>query len=141
MEETGYYPLGAEHDSNAPYNQHGQDSRQFDVTISQTLSKNTKVNTNDYTLEETWDDDFGKGLSVNTEDTDWKQAYQNNHETVESLLSIFSGMLKDRLKSLVSIGAELQFISHSDRREIKRLQYLIKECDGWCVDDFEVIEG
>ena len=39
MTESGYYPPGAEHDPNAPWNQEELPEREIEVTVSVTLSK------------------------------------------------------------------------------------------------------
>ena len=56
MIESGYYPMGAEFDKNAPYNQVEPEPLEIEVTVSVTLSKTMKIKVNDY-LEEIEDDD------------------------------------------------------------------------------------
>lgn len=48
--ESGYYPPGAEHDPNAPYNQVDLPEREIEVLVSVTLSKTVKVRVNDYRI-------------------------------------------------------------------------------------------
>ena len=43
MTESGYYPPGAEHDPNAPWNQEELPEREIEVTVSVTLSKTVKI--------------------------------------------------------------------------------------------------
>ena len=43
MIESGYYPPGAEHDPNAPWNQVDPEPRKVEVTVSITLSKTVEV--------------------------------------------------------------------------------------------------
>lgn len=59
--ESGYYPPGAEHDPNAPYNQVDLPEREIEVLVSVTLSKTVKVQVNDYKVEVDADED-GKCL-------------------------------------------------------------------------------
>ena len=59
MTESGYYPMGAEFDKNAPYNQVEPEPLEIEVTVSVTLSKTMKIKVNDY-LEEIEDDEEGK---------------------------------------------------------------------------------
>lgn len=48
--ESGYYPPGAEHDINAPYNQAVLPAREVEVLVSVTLSKTVKVRVDDYKI-------------------------------------------------------------------------------------------
>ena len=58
MTESGYYPMGAEFDKNAPYNQVEPEPLEIEVTVSVTLSKTMKIKVNDY-LEEIEEDEEG----------------------------------------------------------------------------------
>ena len=51
MAESGYYPAGAEHDPNAPWNQEDIPEREVEVTVSVTLSKTLKIKVSDYTVD------------------------------------------------------------------------------------------
>ena len=51
MAESGYYPAGAEHDPNAPWNQEDIPEREVEVTVSVTLSKTLKIEVSDYTVD------------------------------------------------------------------------------------------
>lgn len=132
------YPAGAD-TPDAPWNQSEPSKRDFEVTIIQTLSKNVTVSTSDYAEEEDWDDDLGKCMSVDTTDTNWRLAYQENHETIESLLTEFAEMLRVQIESLES-DVEIDIASPKDKQYLKRLKYLKSECENWCVDDFEVVQ-
>lgn len=57
--ESGYYPPGAEHDPNAPYNQVDQPEKEIEVLVSVTLSKTVKVRVNDYKVVDCGKDDDG----------------------------------------------------------------------------------
>lgn len=48
MRESGYYPAGAEHDPNAPYNQVEAPERTFDIGIVQTFHIGAKVISTEY---------------------------------------------------------------------------------------------
>ncbi len=127
MIESGYYPPGAEFDPRAPWNEQEVPERQFDVCISQTLSKSTRVTTNDYVPEVDQDED-GVYESADTSDTDWKEAYKNEHLTPLQLIEKFKEFLTKHLPDLVGI---------SGFKEFKRL---IKECEGWVEDELTVLE-
>ena len=87
MIESGYYPPGAEFDPNAPYNQVELPKREFEVTISQTLSKPVTVFTNDYNLEIDCDED-GKYEALDTSDTAWKDVYEDEYHTPAQLIQM-----------------------------------------------------
>ena len=128
MIESGYYPLGAEFDPSAPWNEQEVPERQFDVCISQTLSKSTSVTTNDYVPEVDQDEDGYHDYS-DTSDTDWKEAYKNEHFTPLQLIGEFKDFLTKHLPDPIV-----------DVKEFRRFKYLIGECEGWIEDETEVIE-
>ena len=126
MSSLGGYPIGAEHDSSAPYNQKDTSVKEFDVVISQTLSKSTTVYTNDY-KEEVDEDEEGKRLVTNTSDTNWLEAYKENHLTLPNLLKSVREILKDNLRK-------------SKWDEKKNLKFYIDELSNWVEDEIEVVK-
>ena len=127
MYDNYNYPLGAD-TSYAPWNEQEVHKRQFDVCISQTLSKSTRVTTNDYVPEVDQDEDGYHDYS-DTSDTDWKRAYKNEHLTPLHLISEFKDFLTKHLPdSLIDI------------KGFRRFKYLIEECEGWIEDETEVVE-
>ena len=60
MIESGYYPIGAEFDPKAPYNEEIIPDKEVEVTISVTLSKTVKITVNDYTIDEEGYCDFSE---------------------------------------------------------------------------------
>lgn len=135
MIESGYYPPGAEFDPNAPYNQVDPPEHEFGITISQTLSKSTSVCTTDYNYECDADED-GVYTNYNTEDTNWDAAYKDEHLTIEQLLDVLKNMCVLE-KSVLEAKLEKDIAT---KNRIRKLDYYISECDGWCVDETEVIE-
>lgn len=126
MSSLGGYPMGAEHDSSAPYNQKDTSVKEFNVVISQTLSKSTTVYTNDY-KEEVDEDEEGKRLVTNTSDTNWLEAYKENHLTLPNLLKNVREILKDNLRK-------------SKWDEKKNLKFYIDELSNWVEDEIEVVK-
>jgi hypothetical protein len=59
MDNYSNYPLGAEHDHNAPWNQKDFEEKDIEVTISVTLSKTVTISVNDYKIEESGLDEEG----------------------------------------------------------------------------------
>ena len=135
--ESGYYPLGAEHDPNAPYNQVDPPEIEFKVTATFSVDKEVTVKTSDYVTEEDWDDDMGKCESIDTSDTDWIAAYQEQHESIEDLLCAFKELLDEHITTMIN---DMQCHIEIDKARLKRFQYLKSECEGWVTHDFEVVE-
>ena len=135
--ESGYYPLGAEHDPNAPYNQVDPPEMEFTVTATFSVDKEVTVKTSDYVAEEDWDDDMGKCESIDTSDTDWIAVYQEQHESIEDLLCAFKELLDEHITTMID---DMQCHIEIDKARLKRFQYLKSECEGWVTHDFEVVE-
>lgn len=116
MIEDGNYPVGAERDPRAPWNDEPVPEKQFYLTVSQTLSKSVLVKTNEYEKE--------------LKDTNWKSIYANTgHYTPLDLISIFKSYLQ-----MVMMG---DFI---DSKTKQRYKHLIEECGRWTNDELEVIQ-
>ena len=113
---------------NTPWNEQEVPEKQFDVCISQTLSKSTSVTTNDYIPEVDQDED-GCYYSSDTSDTDWGKAYKNEHLTPLQLIEKFKEFLTKHLPDPVV-----------DIAEYKKWKKLISECDGWVEDELTVLE-
>lgn len=126
------YPISADI-KDASWNDKRLPEEEFQVTISQTLSKSVKVSTNDYIpgeiyTEREWDGESYCTVthqdSPDTSETNWKDAYKLEHDTPIHLINLFKRILEDRMNI-------------ENMREERR-QYLIEECSNWIEDDFEV---
>ena len=132
MYDNYNYPPGAD-GPDAPWNQEDTPEKEFEVTISQTLSKNTTVSTNDYCPggcypEVECDIDGCHTITCyepdDTSDTDWRAAYKGEHYTPLELINEF----KEMLEKNAPINEE-------------RRKQLIEECMNWIEDELEVCEG
>ena len=121
------YPCGAD-TPYAPWNEQEVPERRFDVCISQTLSKSTRVTTNDY-VPEVDQDEGGVYKLTDTSDTDWKEAYKNEHLTPLQLIGEFKDFLTKHLPDPII-----------DIKGFRRFKHLIDECEGWTEDETEVVE-
>lgn len=120
------YPPGAENDPRAPWNEVSVPEKEFEVTVSQTLSKNVTVYTDDYIPE----GDYETGrIYADTSETDWKEVYKNQHLTILGLLKILHQYLIDDLK--------MASLNNSPRK--RSLEFTLEECKDWIVDDYEVV--
>jgi hypothetical protein len=122
MIESGYYPPGAEFDPNAPYNQVDYPEEEFEITVSQTLSKTVTVFTSNYNLEVDYDED-GCYRNCDTSDTNWQEVYEEDYHTPLQLI----GFLKRLLEGNEPISDSLK-------------KQLIKECENWCEDELAFVE-
>ena len=136
MIESGYYPPGAEFDPNAPYNQSEPEPVEVDVTISQSLSRSTKIKVTDYISNE-WEDvePNNKGgfyrtkeIEYDFSDSDLKGAYERQEYTISELLDY----LKDYLITDIN--------KCNEESKKRKLQHILKCCEDWEVDETEVIE-
>lgn len=137
MTESGYYPPGAEHDPNAPYNQVEPEEVEVEVAISQTLSKSTKILITDYTVNE-WEDvetdnegGFLRtgGVEYDFSDSDLKGAYNEQEYTIPELLDYLKGYLIADIANC-----------NKDKDKKQKLQHILDCCEGWEVDETEVVE-
>ena len=134
LNNNSNYPLMSQSEwDNAPWNQNDPEEKEFEVTVSQTLSKSTTVTTSDYIPggyfpETEWDIDGHHTITCHepddTSDTDWKKAYNNEHYTPLGLIQEFKEMLE----------------KNTPIPETRR-KHLIDECMNWIEDDLEVCEG
>lgn len=135
MRESGYYPPGAD-GPDAPWNQSGQEEREFEVTISQTLSKSTTVHTNDYIpggiyQEAEWDGDEMCTVTCqdpdDTSETDWVKAYKSDSKTPLELITL----LKDIIEGRVDINKLTTW----------EKKYIIEDCSDWVEDELIICEN
>lgn len=122
------YPWGADNAS-APWNQVDTPEREFNVLISQTLSKQTTVETNDIVIQAENDEGFYNEI-IDTSDTDWKKAYGDyGRYTPLELIEAFKELLQENLPN-----------PKEDPKKYRKYKYLIEECEGWIEDDIEIMK-
>ena len=126
MSEADFYPAGAYKDSSAPYNQVEIPEKEFEVTISQTLSRTVTVTTNDYQPE--YDEETGHTYA-NTENTDWKKVYEKCDFKLQDLVGELKGYVQSDLA-----------MTGSNTGKGRYLKRLLEACDNWIEDDWEVVE-
>ena len=131
------YPCGAD-GPDAPWNQSEPEPVEVEVTISQSLSRSTKIEVTDYVANE-WEDmepndkgGFNRigGVEYDFSDCDLKGAYEEQEYTIPELL--------DCLKAyLITDIAECD----KESGKKKKLQHILKCCEGWILDETEVVEN
>jgi hypothetical protein len=125
-------PPGAANDPNAPYNEVEIPEREFDVTISMSLSRTVQCYTNKYIPEV---DEENGHLYVDTSDTPWSEVYGDNHKTIPELLEELKKYIQKDLDNLADDETKMDKAFHR-----RRLEFLLTECDEWTVDE-EDYEG
>jgi hypothetical protein len=126
------YPPGAANDPNAPYNEVEIPEREFDVTISMSLSRTVQCYTNKYIPEV---DEENGHLYVDTSDTPWSEVYGDNHKTIPELLEELKKYIQKDLDNLADDETKMDKAFHR-----RRLEFLLNECEDWTVDE-EDYEG
>lgn len=130
------YPPGAANDPNAPYNQSDPTPVKVAVCISQSLSKSTTIKVTDY-IAEKWEEveaDVDGPYVISGMDYDFsysnlKGAYEEQEYTIPQLLYFLKVYLKEDIAGCPD---------NSGKK--KRLQHILECCEGWNVDETEVVE-
>lgn len=122
---SNYPPMSQSQWDAAPFNEVEVPEREFDVCISQSLSKSTSIYTQDYQPE--YDEEDGHTYA-NTMDTDWKKAYQDVAMTPLDIINAASEIAEALLKEgKTRVGGVY-------------LKSLVEECKDWINDELEVME-
>lgn len=138
MSESGWYPAGAEHDPEAPWNQSDPEPVLVEVTISQSLSRSAEIEVTDY-VAEVWEDcePDGEGglyrtggINYDFSDSDLKRAYEDQEYTIPELL--------DYLKAYLI--ADIAECSEGSSKQIK-LQHILACCQEWITDETVVVNN
>ena len=125
MTESGYYPMGAEFDKNAPYNQVDAEPIEIEVTVSVTMSKTVKVKVNDY-IDEIEEDETGKYRNIDFSVCDLQSAVNS-----QIYLPQDSGLIFDNYISKYS-----NLKNESSYNEAKKI---VDDLSDWNVDEMEVV--
>ena len=121
MSEKDFYPAGAYNDPSAPYNEPVIPATSFDIDVTVTLKKSVSVTTEDYIPE--YDDETGH-TDANTENTNWKDAFEQEHYSLPQLLDKLKVYLRHDIS--MSVGCT---------QRVRSLQLMLEDCENW-----EVIE-
>lgn len=105
-------------EAGAPWNMEDKQDKKFDCNVSQTLSKNTSVYTNDYEY------DCG---SLITDSVPWEDTYCEQHYTPLDLIQAFERLL-EKLKEEGSVVWKDYYLE------------FLKECNGWVEDELCVTD-
>lgn len=113
----GGYPMGAQYDSNAPYNKNDLPEKEIEVLVSVTLSKTVKIKVSDYTIKDSGKDGDGDYF----ETLDFSES--NLKEAVENQI-----VLPQEAHKWVT---PFTLVDANAKRDL----------ENWNIDEFEVIEN
>lgn len=120
MRESGYYPMGAENDPRAPWNEVEQEEVKRECLACFDVRRRLDVATSDYTQY---------GLDdVDTSDVDWASEYADRHYDPVELISA----LKDVVRRWCADAIP--------SREKRRISRLLREAEGWELESMSVEE-
>ncbi len=122
------YPLGAD-TSLAPWNQVENSKIERDCNVTETITREVTLSTTDYIAEDDWNDEFGKCISADTSETDWRDEYINQEYTALELISKLKSYVEEDIKNTAP-----------DTGKRMELQSLLSACDGWEQVEIEVEE-
>lgn len=128
MFESGYYPAGAEHDPNAPWNQSEPEPVSQDIEYSCTMRRTATVETTDYvpgSVEKEWD---GEGyVAVRDDDdfsdTDWLGEYKEHYRTPQQLVNLLAEIASDFINGRIP------------EKRISEWKDIADDCKGWEIDE------
>ncbi len=131
MMESGYYPMGAEHDPNAPYNEPSPNKyRDFKCTVTATIAKDDMdITSNDYVVCDEKDEDGTPIHEIITDNIEWDKDYLAGGYSIIDLL--------DELRKYVEHDISMTGINTSKGRHLQRL---LHACQGWYIEDLYVSE-
>lgn len=118
MTESGYYPPGAEHDPNAPWNQVDNPEREIEVTVSITLSKTVKIKVSDYEITDSGKDEDGEYF----EDIDYSNCD-----------------LKGAVEEQIYLPQEAGQLIEDFAIGTVKAKNIVEDLSNWNVDEMEVI--
>ena len=122
-----YPTLSQSQRNSTPFNEEPVPERKFDVCLCQSLSKSATVLSTDYKRD--YDPEFQCSY-VDTSDTNWQDVWAENElHTPDQLIKLFQRYLQDELDGSGHAVHTPVFINH-----------LIKECDGWIIDETDAVE-
>jgi hypothetical protein len=109
------YPMGAEHDPNAPWNQCDPKPIERDVVAVFSLSTCKTTETTNYYCE----GDKYEGYFEVLDDVDWSEEFKNQHYSPLELIDMYKKELEEKKKSMTNLY------------EIHKIEHIISECENW----------
>ena len=145
MYDNYHYPYGADNEF-APWNDPVVPEKEFEITCSQSLSHIATIWTDNYTpgacgVDYEPDDEGGCVAcgwqdDDDTSDTNWSKEYETSgYYTPLQLIGLFKETLQEQLKSWEGMEDTV-----AGKKNIRRIEHLIEECEAWTDDETEFIQ-
>jgi hypothetical protein len=124
-------PLTTIQENNAPWNETLNPMMQFDVEVTQTLSKDDVVGTEDYDYQVLGLDEALEPIEdIDTSSVDWEEEWKKQHYGIPSLLRLLEDYVIDEVNGKTRKYHSKGFLMH-----------ILRECKGWVVDETHVEKG
>lgn len=138
------YPPGlSDNTPGAPWNEPVVPEEEFEITVSQSLSKATTVWTQDYVPECDMGYEDGVGYCDRWNDTtwtDWHKAFnENGHFTPFQLIQKLEEYVQKDLEDAKK-DCEPQCKDWKKNQRVRYLTNLLEECKDWVEDDLEIVK-
>ena len=126
MKESGYYPMGAEFDPSAPWNEREQEPKEYPCEVHCLLTKVTEVATTDYCQEEPepWNGIYGCCTDLSA--VDWEQDYKSQNQELTTVLERMADLLQQWMPNDLPA------------RERMEAECLIATAKGWEIEELIV---
>lgn len=122
------YPLGVDTPL-APWNQVENHEIERNCNVTETIIRDITLSTTDYIAEDDWNDEFGKCISADTSETDWREEYINQEYTALELIARLKSYVEEDIKN-----------TQSNTDKVRKLRRLLDACNGWEQVELEVEE-
>lgn len=120
LKPNSNYPLMSQSEwDNAPFNQPETEEEDFNITVSYSLSKELPIKSTEYS-----EDDYGNHVLE-----DPHKEFVENHMELPDIIAF----AKTSAEYLLNIPYKA--LSYNDKKALKEI---IKGCEGWTVDEFNV---
>jgi hypothetical protein len=121
MKESGYYPMGAEFDPNAPWNESEPDEVTRDCSVWTAVTKTMSIPTTNYVAYDPYD---GPDLS----DVNWGDEFETRCRDIPEILHDLCELVRKYAPVRVS------------KAEARYIRELLEDADGWETDEIHVEE-
>ena len=124
MRDSDYYAPGS-NTPDAPWNEVSYPERDFDMEVTETVSRKTYITSDNYNIYVDYEDGH---TTVDTDPVDFAKCYEEQRWSIVELI--------DRMRGLLEKWKPTE-ITRKDKEEYERL---LEEADGWEAVDMEITD-
>lgn len=128
MYNNSDYPIGTDTPL-APWNQVSVPGIERDCKVIETISRRITLSTTDYSIEDDWNEEFGKCMVTDTSETDWNEEYSSQEYTALELIAMLKSYVEEDIKN-----------TQPNTDKAIKLRRLLDACKGWEQVELEVEE-